>query len=300
MDRLNSMQIFVRVVELESFTKAGESLGLPKASVSNHIQQLETMLGTRLLYRTTRKVQLTQDGASFYERCKDLLSDVDEIESMFQTGPSTITGRLRVDMPSAIARNFVMGKIPEFLKNHPGVEIEISCTDRKVDVIREGFDCVLRVGNLPDSGLMARQIGQLQIANCVSPGYIKKFGTPKNVEDLSKHHLIHYVSNFGSTSLGLEYWDKDKYKTAKMKGPVTVNSSDAYTSACLGGLGIIQAPRIGLKQLLKEGKLVEILPKLKAEPMPISIVYPHRRNLSKRVQVFMEWLEAIIKEYVKE
>ena len=299
MDRLNSMQIFIRVVELESFTKAGESMGLPKASVSNHVQQLETLLGTRLLYRTTRKVQLTQDGANFYERCKDLLIDVDEIETMFQTGPSTITGKLRVDMPSGFARNFVMPRLPEFLSIHPHVELELSCTDRKVDVVKEGFDCVLRVGSMSDSGLMARQLGHLKIINCVSQSYIKKWGHPKNLEDLNKHQLIHYVGTFGAKSQGWEYLEGDRYKYIKMKGAITVNNSDAYLASCLAGLGIIQVPLIGVRKHLKDGTLVEILSKYKSEPMPVSIVYPHRRNLSKRVQVFMDWLDSIVKDYVQ-
>lgn len=301
MDRLQSMQTFVRVAELESFTKAAESLGLPKASISTHVQQLESLMGTRLLHRTTRKVQLTQDGMTYYERCKDLLSDMDQIESMFQKGPEYIAGRIRVDMPSGFAKNLLIPRMSEFVSKYPGVEIELSSTDRRVDVVREGFDCVLRVGNLVDSGLIAKKLGSLSITNCVSADYIKQFGKPKNLDDLSRHQLVHYVSNLGAKSEGFEYFDavSGKYKNVKMKGPITVNNADAYVQSCLAGLGIIQAPSIGLKPYLLTGELVEVMTKFKAEPMPVALIYPHRRNLSRRVQVFMDWMTTLMKDYVQ-
>lgn len=301
MDRLQSMQTFVRVAELESFTKAAESLGMPKASISTHVQQLESLMGTRLLHRTTRKVQLTQDGLTYYERCKDLLADIDQMESMFQVGEEYVTGRIRVDMPSGFAKNILIPRLPKFTEKYPGVEIELSSTDRRVDVVREGFDCVLRVGNLEDSGLIAKKLGSLSITNVVSPEYIKKFGRPKSIEDLSKHHLVHYVSNLGAKSEGFEYFDSasGKYKNVKMKGPVTVNNADSYTQSCLAGLGIIQAPTIGLKQYLSSGEMIEVLSKYKAEPMPVAIIYPHRRNLSRRVQLFMDWLSGLMEKYVQ-
>jgi DNA-binding transcriptional LysR family regulator len=297
-DRVEAMNIFVRVAELASFTRAGDSLGLPKASVSSAVQQLETQLGTRLLHRTTRKVQLTQDGQIFYERCKDLLADMDELESLFQQTPAHISGRIRIDMPTAMARNLVIPRLPDFLASYPAVEIELSSTDRRVDLVREGFDCVVRVGQLADSGLIARPLGQLRIINCVSPGYLEKFGEPQTLEELAEHHwLVHYVLTLGAKSSGWEYWDGQSYRNLPMKGPMTVNNADAYTQACLAGLGIIQAPEAGLRQYIKKGQLVEILKNFAAEPMPISLIYPNRRNLSKRVQVFMDWLAGLVKEY---
>lgn len=299
MDRLEAMKIYVRVAELASFTKAADSLALPKASVSNYIQQLETLTGVRLLHRTTRKVQMTQDGITFYERCKDLLADVEDTQTMFQTGQTKITGRIRVDMPTGFAKNLVFPMLPQFSAKYPEIEFEISCTDRKVDLIREGFDCVVRVGNLVDSGLIARQLGKLEIINCVSPQYIKKYGTPKKLEDLAQHKLIYYVGTLGSKPDGFEYFDGEKYKLYKMNGAMTVNSTDAYQSACLAGYGIVQAPLVGLKSHLKNGTLIEVLPKLKAEPMPVSLIYPHRRHLARRVQLFMDWVQEISKNYIE-
>jgi len=297
-DRLESMRIFVRVAELESFTKAAESLSLPKATISTTIQQLESFLGARLLHRTTRKVQMTQDGMNFFERCKDLLSDAEELESMFRAS-SSVKGRLRVDMGVSLARNLVVPQLPGFLAQHPEIELELSCSDRKVDLIREGFDCVVRVGQLTDSGLIARNVGHLTLVNCASPDYIEKYGKPRSLEDLKDHVLVNYSPVLGAKPDGFEYFDGEKYRSVKMKSVITVNSTDAYTAACLAGLGIIQVPLTGTKHLLKEKKLIEVLPKFRAEPMPVSLVYPHRRNLAKRVQIFMDWMEELLKQYLE-
>ncbi|MDR7091261.1 LysR family transcriptional regulator [Cellvibrio fibrivorans] len=298
MNRLDAMQSFVRVAELASFTKAADSLGLPKASVSTSIQQLESMLNTRLLHRTTRKVQLTQDGQVYYERCKDLLADMDELEGLFQQGASNLTGRLRVDMPSNMAKMRVIPRLPELLAQHPQLQVEISSTDRRVDVIREGFDCVVRVGKLSDSSLIARPLGKLELLNCVSPDYIAQFGTPQTLDDLANHQLVHYVTTLGSKSPGFEYTDQGDVKFIAMTGNITVNNSDAYSAACIAGFGIAQIPRIGVQDYLAQGKLVEVLKNYRAESMPVSLIYPNRRNLSRRVQVFMDWIATLMTDYV--
>jgi DNA-binding transcriptional LysR family regulator len=299
MDRLDRMMTFMRVAELESFTRAGASLGLPKASVSTAVRDLETAVGARLLQRTTRRVQLTQDGLSFYERCKDLLADVEEVSTMFQRGDAAVTGRLRVDMSTGIARILIVPRLPGFLARHPGLEIELSCTDRRVDVVREGFDCVIRVGALADSGLIARRIGTFTLVNCASPAYLERHGQPKKPEDLTAHRLVHYVATLGVKPDGFEYFDGERYRTLRVQGAIIVDNADAYLAACLAGLGIIQAPLMGVREHLKKGRLVEILPRHRAEPMPVSLVYPHRRNLARRVQAFMDWVEEQMRDYAE-
>ena len=184
MDKIHAMQLFIRVADLESFSRAAETLALPKGSVSRQIQALENRLGTQLLHRTTRRVSLTQDGMVYYERAKDLLANLDELDGMFQHDPSSISGRLRVDMPVGVARNLVIPKLPAFLQHYPGIELELSSSDRLVDVIREGFDCVVRVGTLKDSGLIARPLGKLSVINCASPDYLTRFGYPETLGDL--------------------------------------------------------------------------------------------------------------------
>lgn len=298
MNRLDAMQVFVRVAELASFTKAAESLGLPKASISTGVQQLESLLGTRLLQRTTRRVQLTLDGQIFYERSKDLLADMDELEGLFQQGASNLSGRLRIDMPSGMAKNRILPRLPELLARHPQLQLEISSTDRRVDVIREGFDCVIRVGKLHDSSLIARPLGKLELLNCASPGYIARFGTPHTLADLSRHQLVHYVTTLGAKSPGFEVVQAGEVKFIPMSGNITVNNSDAYSAACLAGFGIAQIPRIGAQEYLAQGKLREVLPEFRAEPMPVSLLYPNRRNLAQRVQVFMEWVSEQLHDYV--
>ena len=294
MNQLEAMQTFIRVAELASFTRAADSLGIPKASASTAVQQLEATLGTRLLHRTTRKVQMTHDGLAFYERCKDLLTDVDEVQAMFQQGEQSLRGRLRVDMSGGVARLFVLPRLPEFTQAHPLLELELSSTDRLVDLVREGFDCVLRVGPLVDSSLVARPLGAFRIINCASPAYLKRHGTPKTLDDLATHQLIHYVSTLGARSPGWEYPDSNGYASLPMSGSITVNNSDSYTAACIAGLGLIQAPAAGLRPLIDAGKLVEVMPDYLAEPMPVSLLYANRRNLPRRVQAFMTWMTQVL------
>ncbi|MGZ5818989.1 MAG: LysR family transcriptional regulator [Burkholderiaceae bacterium] len=298
MNRLEAMQIFVRVAELASFTQAADSMGLPKASISSAVKQLESLLGTRLLHRTTRKVQLTQDGQTVYERSKDLLADMDELQSMFQQGEAAISGRLRVDMSSGVARNIVIPQLPAFLEVHPRLELELSSTDRRVDIVREGFDCVLRVGMLTDSTLIARPLGRFHMVNCASPAYLRRYGTPNSLGDLAHHRLIQYTPSLGAKPAGWEYFDGVRYSNLSMAGVITVNNADAYQAACLAGLGLIQVPQTGVRSLIEEGRLVDVLPQFQAEPMPVSLLYANRRHLPKRVQVFMAWITEIMQPYV--
>jgi DNA-binding transcriptional LysR family regulator len=300
MDQLQAMQIYVRVAQLSSFTQAADSLGLPKASVSQAVQRLETRLGTRLLHRTTRRVQMTQDGEVFFARCQDLLADMDELQNLFAPGDAALSGRLRVDMSSGIARHIVVPRLPEFLQAHPQLEIELSSTDRRVDLVREGFDCVLRVGTLADSSLIARPLGQFKLRNCASPGYLRQHGNPLELADLAHHRLVHYVPTLGARSPGFEYRlpGEDETRFVAMPGSVSVNNADAYMAACLAGLGLIQVPDMGVQAHLAAGTLVEVLPHYVAAPMPVSLLYAHRHQQARRVQVFMAWVAEVMRPFV--
>lgn len=299
MHSIDAMRMFMRVAELASFTQAADSLCLPKSSVSTALQKLEAELATQLLHRTTRRVRLTADGHQFYERCRDLLADLDEVQTMFQRSDQALRGRLRVDMSSGMARHQVIPALPSFMAAHPALELELSCTDRRVDLVREGFDCVVRVGTVADSSLIARPLGALEVLNCASPGYLHAHGTPQTLEALSTHKLIHYASTFGGEVDGWEYRDKEgRYRSLPMAGALVVNSAEAYQEACLAGMGLIQAPASGLRALLRSGALVEVLPEYRAEPMPVTVLYPHRRNLSRRVRAFMDWLEETLQPFL--
>lgn len=296
MSRIDELRIFLCVAERGSFTRAAESLGVPKASASVAVQRLEAALGTQLLLRTTRRVQLTADGAQLMQRARDLLDDIEDLQGMFRTDRADLRGRLRVDMSSGLASHLVLPALPGFLARHPALEVELSGTDRRVDLIREGFDCVVRVGALDDNTLVARPLGSLDVVSCASPGYLAAFGTPQTLQDLCRHRLVHYVSLFGQRPFGFEYLDGQQYRTLPMQGAVTVNSGEGYSAAALAGLGIIQAPRLGLRQALADGSLVEILPHCPAEPMPVTLLYAQRRHLPTRVRVFMDWIAALFEQ----
>ncbi len=295
MDRLELMHVFVRVAELSGFTAAADSLGLPKSSVSGAVKDLERLLDTSLLHRTTRRVTLTQDGAAFYERAKALLADADEVQSMFQESDADIGGRLRVDMPVGLAKNLVIPALPDFLAAHPRLEIELGSTDRRVDLIKEGYDCILRVGSLSDSSLIVRPLGRLRLVNVASPDYLARHGLPETPADLAGHRLIHYAQSLGTPPDGFEV---DGIGTIPMAGGLTVNSSISYVAACLAGLGIIQAPDAGLHPLIDADRLREILPDHRAPPMPVNLLYPGRRHLPKRTRRFMDWIARIIRPYL--
>ena len=295
MDRFESMAIFIRVAELESFTQAADSLNLPKATVSTAVQNLEALVNVRLLNRTTRQVRLTAEGTSYLERCKDLLSDLEESESMFRTDSVQIQGRIRVDMFVTLAREIFIPLLPDFLDLHPGIEIELSCSDRRIDLIREGIDCQIRGGDYQEPGFAENDLGRAVVINCASPAYLSRYGKPKSIEDLKSHRLIQYAQVPGSKPEAFGYFDGEKHREVRMPGALTVNNVDAYTAGCLAGLGICQDPLGVVEKFLKSGALVEVLPKFRPEPMPVKIVYPQRKLLSKRMRVFLDWLVPAVK-----
>ncbi|MDH4874359.1 LysR family transcriptional regulator [Pseudomonas sp. BN515] len=295
MNKLELLKTFVRVSELSSFTQAADSLGLPRSTVSDQIQALEDLLGARLLQRTTRRVQATQDGLLFYERSRELLAQMDELEGLFREDATALAGRIRVDMPTVLARKVVMPRLAEFTGRHPGVEMEVSSTDRRVDLVREGFDLVLRVGPVLDTSLVARSLGGFPMVNVASRDYLADHGVPRTLEDLSRHRLVHYVPVLGSRPAGFEYLAGDKVHFLPMAGSVAVNNAEAYSAACLGGLGLIQVPLHGVREYLQSGELVALLPNFQAPPLEATLLYAHRR-LPRRVRAFMDWLEQVVRE----
>ncbi|AZF28219.1 LysR family transcriptional regulator [Pseudomonas sp. R2-60-08W] len=294
MNKLELLRTFVRVTELSSFTQAGESLGLPRSTVSEQVRTLEELLGARLLQRTTRRVQATQDGRVLYERSKDLLAHMEELEGLFRQDETQLAGSIRVDMPNAMARTLIVPNLPPFMERHPLIDMQISSSDRQVDLIAEGFDCVVRVGAQPDQSVVARRVCSLPMVNCVSAAYVQRYGRPETLADLEHHQLVHYVRPLGARSAGFEYVQGGKVQRLPMAGRVTVNSTDAYQAACLGGFGIIQVPRLGICELLGSGELVAVLPDYPAPPLDVSLLYAGQRHLPLRVRVFMEWLAATL------
>ncbi len=293
MELLQSLRVFRRVAELSSFTQAADALSLPKSRVSTIVRDLEAELGVRLFHRTTRRVHLTHEGIALQERARDLLSDADDVRSMFQSG-SSLRGSIRVDMPIGVARNVIIPCLHEFMDAHPHVDVELSSTDRRVDLIKEGFDCIMRVGDLDTESLIARRLGWFPMGNFVSATYADHHGVPTSIDELNQHRMVHYALSFGGTPYGFEDGDD----TIAMQGRITVSDSEAYLASCLAGMGIIQAPDIGrIRELADLGTLVRVLPNHVAEPMPVSLLYA-RRNPSKRVRAFMDWLAATMEPHL--
>jgi DNA-binding transcriptional LysR family regulator len=285
------------VAELASFTRAAEQLGVPKARVSQQVRRLEGDVGGRLLHRTTRAVRLTPDGERFLARARRLLVEAEDLGGMF-LGANALRGRVRVDLPMSLARNAVIPALPELLARHPLLDLQLSTTDRLVDVVREGFDCVVRVGALGDSGLIAIRLGELEMINCASADYLRAQGTPKTLADLEAHRLVHYSASLGSDLPELEYHDGTRYRVRPMKAALTVNNADAFGAACRAGLGIIQVPRIGVAPWLASGELVEILPALRAPPLAVHLLHPHGRDVPRRIRVVLDWLDATLRRHL--
>lgn len=300
MQNLEALAIFVRIAEMGSFTHAAESLGIQKGRASNVVRELEARMGARLLHRSTRTVQLTEDGRSFYTRARALLADAEELGSMFAGSEAPLSGRLRVDLPTEFARSTVLPALPTFIDSYPGIELELSSTDRRVDLIQEGMDCVLRVGEIVDETLVARTLGALRMVNAASPAYLKRYGVPRTLEDLSiqGHRMVHYTPTLGSRPLGWEYPAGQAYAVLALPGALSVNNVQTYHGAGLAGIGLIQAGLSSLQPFLLSGELIEVLPALRPKSLPVSIVVAHRHNLSRRVRVFVEWLENILTPYL--
>jgi len=290
---LEGVRVFVRVAELGSFTRAAEQLGLSKARASIRVGELEAELGCRLFRRSTRAVHLTEDGEAFVARARRLVTDAEELAAMFQA-PKNLRGRVRIDLPNELARNHVLPRLPAFLAAHPQLELLVSTSDRRVDVLREGFDCVLRVGELSDSSLVARRLGSLSLVNLASPSYLLKFGVPKHPDDLGRHVLVHYSQSLGGDPPAFEYREGSSDRLVPMRSLVTVNGTDAYRAACLAGLGIIPSPRSGVRAALAAGDLVEILPDFVCAPMPVSLVQDDVSRARKPVRAVVAWLAQVV------
>lgn len=287
------MQVFTRVVDANSFTRAADSLGLPRTTVTTTVQNLENLLQVRLLNRTTRRLSLTPDGAAYYERCVRILADLEETEASFQNVARGPKGRLRIDVPPSIGRLILIPKLCDFYQRYPDIEMVIGMGDRPVDLVQEAVDCVIRVGELPDSTLVARRIGIFQGVTCAAPSYLDRYGEPRTIEDLEQHKAVHYFSSRTGRTINWEFIVDGVVKEVVVQGTVSVNDADAYVACGLKGFGLIQPARYMVLPYLESGQLKEVLPEWSPAPMPISVVYPHNRHLSPKVRAFTDWVAEL-------
>lgn len=293
MDRFQAMQVFVRVVDANSFTRAADSLSLPRTTVTTIIQNLERLLGVRLLNRTTRRIGLTPDGAGYYQHCVRILADVEETEACFQEAALRLKGRLRIDVPTCIGRLILIPSLCDFHDKYPDVELVLGLGDRPVDMVQEAVDCVIRAGDLEDSSLVARRIGTLQTVTCASPTYVARHGMPQTIEALRDHHAVHYFSSRSGRNCAWDFKVDGKHQEVDMKGTVSVNEAGAYLDCGLKGFGLIQVARYMALPHLQTGELIEVLPQWKPSPTAISVLYPQSRQLSPKVRAFTDWVAEL-------
>ena len=288
MDRLEAMRLFTRVVDRRSFTEAAHDLDIPRSTATQVIRQLENRLGVRLLQRTTRTVMPTLDGEAYYRRCLAILDDVEDAEGAFSG--AVPKGMLRVEVQGTIARHFLMPGLPRFFARYPDIEIAMSESDRWVDVVREGVDCVLRYGALPDSDLVARTVIALERITCAAPAYIERYGSPATPGDLAQHRAVGLRSLTSGALAPFEFVDTQGLMRIEVPAPFSVTGTESYLDGVRLGLGLAQMPVFHVERDLAEGRLRRILPEHKVPSAPVSVLYPRSRQLSPRVRVFIDWI----------
>ena len=297
MDRFDAMQAFARVVETGSFTKAADTLHMSKTSVTQLVQQLEARLRVRLLNRTTRKVNVTADGAAYYERVVRVLADVDDAETSLSTSSTSPQGRLRVDVPSPLARMILIPALPAFHARYPDIQLDMGVSDRLVDIIGENVDCVLRGGELADQSLMARRVGDLQLGVYAAPSYLQRAGTPRHPLELKD--TLHRVVGFywARTGKSVPYAMSKGDESVIVQGRyiVSVDDGNAYLAAGLCGLGVFWLPDYMSKAHLERGELVCLFKDWHIDPMPIYVAFPPNRHVSTKLRVFIDWVADLMK-----
>lgn len=294
MDRFDTMLAFTRVAELNSFTKASASLNIPKTTLSAQVHALEKRLQVKLLHRTTRHISVTPDGAAYYERAVRLLTELEETEAALTRLTTTPRGRLRVNIPGSLGRRVIVPALGDFLKRYPEIDLEVGCTDRQVDLLQEGIDCVIRAGALVDESLVARRLGSFRMLTCATPAYLREFGTPMTLADLERHDIVYYTSSKSGKVHGFEYLENGTEVTVFGRRRVTINDADACVEAALAGIGLVQAPTFVIGDCVAAGRLETILEHQPSETLPLWIMYPQNRHLSHKVRAFVDWTAELV------
>ncbi|MDF1632639.1 LysR family transcriptional regulator [Mycoplana sp. MJR14] len=296
MDQLSAMRVFVRVVETGNFSRAATALNMPKTTVTNLIQGLEAHLRTTLLNRTTRRVMVTTDGALYYERATQILSEIDELDGSLTNSQAQPSGRLRVEMAGAFADLLVVPALCDFHTRYPQIHIDLGVGDRLVDYIAENVDCALRGGTPSDQSLVARKVSEMRMITCAAPLYIEKHGLPSEPEDLTRDHFaVGYLQAQAGRILPMEFARNGETTEIVPRYLVSANDARTYMTAIMSGFGIAQAPLFMAREALADGRLVPVLTDWTCEPLPLYVVYPQTRHLSNKVRVFVDWLVKLVR-----
>lgn len=295
MDRLDAMRTFAQVVDSASFTRAAELLQLHKATVSQTVRQLEAQLGVRLLTRTTRSVAPTAEGLAYHQRIGAILQQVDEAEATLRQGARSASGSLRVDVPVSLGRLVLMPEVRGLLDRHPRLVLELGCTDRTVDLVKEGVDCAIRGGALPDSSLVGRHLCDVPFLLCAAPRYLDAHGLPEQPADLARHLRVGFRQSRSGQVPDVRITRDGQTHAVAMPTRFITNDSGAVLSAGLDGLGIVQLASFVAGHHLASGALVRVLPAWQCPAMPLHLVAPSSKHRTARVQAFMEWAQAVIR-----
>jgi LysR family transcriptional regulator for bpeEF and oprC len=297
MDKLQAMEVFVRVVETGGITRAADSLHMPKATAATLIQKLEATLGVKLLNRTTRHVSVTPDGAAYYERCVSILAEVRETEELLGKQQSTPRGRVRVDVPTLMARSVFVPALPQFFQRYPEIELALASNERRADLIEEGIDCAVWSGEIEESSLVARRVGFLYFATCAAPSYIAAHGQPRHPDDLAQHRCINHFSPRGRKTVDWVFSKDGTRVQTSLRGNIALEDENSYVAAAEAGLGIAQIPAFVLKEAMERGALELVLGDWFPDPSPLYVVYPQNRHLSNKVRVFVDWVAELLREH---
>lgn len=290
MNQLLAIRVFARVVETGSFTKAADSLELPKTTVSKLIRELETHLGVRLLQRTTRRLTVTADGASYYQLTNRLIHQLEDIDQGFSQAQGLPRGKVRVDIGGSVATLLVVPALPDFFARYPDIQLDLGVSDRPVDLISERVDCVIRGGPLTEQSLAVRRLGEVSWSTCASPSYLERYGVPTHPKELDDHLIVTYHSAATGRVLPARFQRNDERYQIEGKAILSVNESNTQLAAGVAGLGIIHTFSYTVKNHVEQGKLVPILRDWRPEAYPFHVLYPPNRHLSNRVRVFIDWL----------
>jgi LysR family transcriptional regulator for bpeEF and oprC len=295
MPDLRTLAIFVKVAEKRSFVRAATDLGITQSGVSNAIKRLEDQVGTVLLVRTTRRVSLTEDGAAFFERCRQALAAIDEAELVLKRTQIKPSGTLRLDVPVSFGRIKLVPLLRSFQEDYPDVRLRITFTDRYIDLIEEGVDICVRFGAMQDSSLIARRLTTTQFNVAGSPGYFAKYGKPKTPGDLAKHNCLAFASRDTRQTRDWRFTVDGEEMTLTPNGTMSFSDGAAMCDAAADGCGIAQLHNYYLDSEIARGRLVPILEKFYPKPDPISLVYPQTRHLTPNVRAFVDFMVARFK-----